>query len=139
MEGVAEKVANGMGTVGFVVAGTLIIIAWIFINGGVPYAEHTITALSHGGQYDPEPWILLNLIFSGVAFYTGALVIIAQKSEAKKNSARELAEAKHREEIAAENMQLLKSNTQLTVQIHRLAKIIVEAVPGAELPPETRR
>jgi len=127
-----------MGTVGFVVLGTGIIVAWIFINGGVPYVVHTVAALSHGGQFDPEPWILLNLIFSGVAFYTGALVIIAAKAEAKKNAARELADAKHREELAAENLRLLKSNTQLTVQIHRLAKIICKAMPGAELPDETR-
>lgn len=134
MERVAEKVASGMGTVQFVVIGTLIILGWVFLNGAVPYVEHTVSAVTKGGQYDPEPWILLNLIFSGVAFYTGALVIIAQKSEAKKNAARELAEAKHREELADENMKLLRSNTALTVQIHRLAKVIVNAVPGAELP-----
>lgn len=127
-----------MGTVGFVVASVLIIVAWVFVNHGVHFAAESVRGLQTGKGYDPPPFILLNLFFSAVAFFTGALVIIAAKAEAKKSRARELADAKHREELAAENLRLLKSNTQLTVQIHRLAKIIVEAVPGAELPAETR-
>jgi uncharacterized membrane protein len=70
-----------MGTVQFVVIGSLIILGWVFANGAVHYMETTWKALEHGGQFDPEPWILLNLIFSGVAFYTGAPVIIAQKAQ----------------------------------------------------------
>ena len=80
MERVAENVASGMGTVQFVVVGSLIILGWVFINGAVKYLEATGKAITKGGEFDPEPWILLNLIFSGVAFSTGALVIIAQKA-----------------------------------------------------------
>jgi integrase len=69
--------------------------AWVFINGAVKYLESTGKALSKGGEFDPEPWILLNLIFSGVAFYTGALVIIAQKAQTRTNKANEEAAAKH--------------------------------------------
>ena len=65
MERVAEGVASGMGTVAFVVIGSLIILGWVLINGAIPYFEHTFTALAKGGQFDREPWILLNLIFSG--------------------------------------------------------------------------
>ena len=89
MERVAEGVASGMGTVAFVVIGSLIILGWVLINGAIPYLEHTFTAISKGGQFDPEPWILLNLIFSGVAFYTGALVIIAQKAQTRTDVANE--------------------------------------------------
>jgi uncharacterized membrane protein len=76
MERMSENVASGMGTVQFVLIGSLVILAWVLINGAVKYLESTGKALSKGGEFDPEPWILLNLIFSGVAFYTGALVII---------------------------------------------------------------
>jgi uncharacterized membrane protein len=60
MERMAETVASGMGTVQFVLIGSLIILGWVFMNGAAPYLSNTATALSHGGEFDPEPWILLN-------------------------------------------------------------------------------
>jgi uncharacterized membrane protein len=122
MERVAEGVASGMGTVQFVVIGSLIILGWVFANGAVHYLSTTIKALEHGGQFDPEPWILLNLIFSGVAFYTGALVIIAQKAQTRTDQANEEAAAKHRDELAQSQTDLLTKNTDLTEQIHTLSE-----------------
>jgi uncharacterized membrane protein len=122
MERVAERVASGMGTVQFVVIGSLIILGWVFANGAVHYVTGTVKALEHGHQFDPEPWILLNLIFSGVAFYTGALVIIAQKAQTRTDKANEEAAAKHRDELADFQAKLLQHNTDVTVQIHSLAE-----------------
>jgi uncharacterized membrane protein len=122
MERMAETVASGMGTVQFVIIGSLIILGWIFANGAVHYAETTLKALEHGGQFDPEPWILLNLIFSGVAFYTGALVIIAQKAQTRTDKANEEAAARHRDELAKFQNDLLQKNTDLTEQIHTLTE-----------------
>jgi uncharacterized membrane protein len=122
MERLAEKTASGMGTVQFVVIGSVIIIGWVLINNAIPYAEETIKHLAKGKPFDPVPWILLNLIFSGVAFYTGALVIIAQKAEGKKNNVREAADAKHREELASAQTELLQKNTEVTEQIHTLTE-----------------
>ncbi len=124
MERMAEAVASAMGTVQFVVIGSVIILGWVLANGAVHYAETTWRALQHGGQFDPEPWILLNLIFSGVAFYTGALVIIAQKAQTRTDKANEEAAAKHRDELAQFQSGLLTKKTDLTEQIHTLtAKI----------------
>jgi uncharacterized membrane protein len=122
MERVAEWVASAMGTVQFVVIGSLIIVAWVFANGAITYIEHTAKALAHGGQFDPEPWILLNLIFSGVAFYTGALVIIAQKAQTRTDKANEEASARHRDELSKYQSDMLQQNTDLTKQIHALAE-----------------
>ncbi len=122
MERMAEAVASGMGTVQFVVIGSAIILGWVFANGAVHYIETTIKALEHGGQFDPEPSILLNLIFSGVAFYTGALVIIAQKAQTRTDKANEEAAAKHRDELAQFQSDLLTKNTDLTEQIHTLSE-----------------
>jgi uncharacterized membrane protein len=83
--------------------------------------EATFRHLAHGNQFDPEPWILLNLIFSGVAFYTGALVIIAQKAQTRTDKANEEASARHRDEISQSQTDLLTQNTQLTEQIHEMA------------------
>jgi uncharacterized membrane protein len=122
MERVAEGVASGMGTVAFVVIGSAIILAWVLINGAIPYLSDAVNKLASGKQYDPEPWILLNLIFSGVAFYTGALVIIAQKAQTRTDKANEEANAKHREEISGLQTDLLQQNTDLTKQIHAIAQ-----------------
>jgi uncharacterized membrane protein len=122
MERMAETVASGMGTVQFVLIGSLIILGWVFINGAAHYLSDTATALSRGGQFDPEPWILLNLIFSGVAFYTGALVIIAQKAQTRTDKANEEAASRHRDELAQLQTDLLKKNTDLTEQIHTLSE-----------------
>jgi uncharacterized membrane protein len=121
MERMAEGVASGMGTVAFVLIGSTIIIGWVLINGAVPYLRHMVDAIGRGGQFDPEPWILLNLIFSGVAFYTGALVIIAQKAQTRTDRANEEAAARHRDEINQAQADLLQQNTDLTKEIHELA------------------
>ena len=138
MERMAEGVASGMGTVAFVVIGSLIILGWVLINGAIPYLQHTFTALSKGGQFDPEPWILLNLIFSGVAFYTGALVIIAQKAQTRTDVANEKASAAHREELSQAQTALLQQNTDLTKEIHEIAaqlKTLTEEVHTATCRP----
>ena len=130
-----------MGTVAFVVIGSAIILAWVLINGAIPYLQHTFTHLSHGKQFDPEPWILLNLIFSGVAFYTGALVIIAQKAQTRTDKANETAAATHRDELSQAQTDLLQQNTDLTKQIHRAggaAEGPHRAGPRRDLPAERR-
>lgn len=121
MERVAESAASGMGTVAFVVIGSATILGWVLVNGAVAYLEHTVSHIVHGKEFDAEPWILLNLIFSGAAFYTGALVIIAQKAQTRTGKANEEASAKHREELSRSQTELPQQNTDLTKEIHDLA------------------
>ena len=122
MERMSEKVASGMGTVPFLIISSVLILGWVFANGAVHYVHATLHAIGHGNQFDPEPWILLNLIFSAVAFFTGALVIIAQKAQTRTDKANEEAAAKHRDELAQFQTDLLQKNTDLTTQIHTLAE-----------------
>lgn len=121
-ERASEKVATGMGTVQFVLISTAIIAAWVVANHVFKFLSESYHGLLNGKGFDPAPFILLNLVFSMVAFYTGALVIIAQKAQAKKANAAELADAKHREELAAEQKALLTQNTDLTRQVARLTE-----------------
>jgi uncharacterized membrane protein len=122
MERMSEKVASGMGTVPFLIVSTVLILGWVFANGAVHYINATVHAVAHGNQFDPEPWILLNLIFSAVAFFTGALVIIAQKAQTRTDKANEEAAAKHRDELAKFQTDLLQQDTDLTKQVHTLAE-----------------
>jgi uncharacterized membrane protein len=122
MERVSEAVASGMGTVTFLVASSALILAWVFVNHLVQFLSASWHGLLDGKGFDPAPFILLNLMFSAVAFYTGALVIIAQKAQTRTDKANEEASATHREELSQTHADLLAKNTELTEQIHTLAE-----------------
>ena len=122
MERVSEGVASGMGTVGFLVISSAVIVAWVLTNHVIHFLSNSWTGLLNGKGFDPAPFILLNLVFSAVAFYTGALVIIAQKAQTRTDRANEEAAAKHRDELAQFQTDLLQQNTRLTEQIHVLTE-----------------
>ncbi|HTW42063.1 MAG TPA: DUF1003 domain-containing protein [Solirubrobacteraceae bacterium] len=122
MERVSEAVASGMGTVGFLVVSSAIIIAWVLSNHVIHFLSESWKGLLDGKGFDPAPFILLNLVFSAVAFYTGALVIIAQKAQTRTDKANEEAAAKHRDELGQFQTDLLQRNTDLTEQIHTLSE-----------------
>ncbi len=120
MERVSEAVARGMGSVAFLIISSGVIIAWMLLNHVVSFVGNSWTGLLDGKGFDPAPFILLNLVFSAVAFYTGALVIIAQKAQTRTDHANEVGGAIHREELARTQSELLERNTALTEQIHAL-------------------
>jgi uncharacterized membrane protein len=122
MERVSEAVASGMGTVSFLIVSSTIILGWVLSNNGIRFLARSWTGLLNGKGFDPAPFILLNLVFSAVAFYTGALVIIAQKAQTRTDRANEEAAAQHREELGQFQTELLQKNTDLTEQIHALAE-----------------
>jgi len=122
MERVSEAVASGMGTVAFLVCSSTVILAWVLANHVIQFLGNSWHGLLNGSGFDPAPFILLNLLFSAVAFYTGALVIIAQKAQTRTDKANEEASAKHRDELSQYQSDLLQKNTDLTEQIHSLAE-----------------
>jgi uncharacterized membrane protein len=134
MERVSEAVASGMGTVGFLLVSSGVIAAWVLSNHVIHFLSNSWTGLLNGSGFDPAPFILLNLVFSAVAFFTGALVIIAQKAQTRTDKANEEAAAKHRDELAQFQTDLLQKNTDLTEQIHTLSQklsILTEEVHEA--------
>jgi uncharacterized membrane protein len=126
MERVAEGVASCMGTVAFLIVSSTIILGWVLSNHVVHFLSNSWTGLLNGSGFDPAPFILLNLVFSAVAFYTGALVIIAQKAQTRTDKANEEAAAKHRDELAEYQTNLLQQNTELTQHIHTLSERLSE-------------
>jgi uncharacterized membrane protein len=101
----ADRIAEGIGTTTFLIGALVVIVLWLAVNGGVDYFSGAFQAVLHGRKFDPPEWILLNLVFSFEAFFTGSLVVLAQKAQAKRGRAREEAEATHREELAVEAKQ----------------------------------
>src|SRR3954451_24163740 len=72
----AERLARFLGTGRYLAAQTVIVIAWIFLNG---------FGIAH--HWDPYPFILLNLAFSTQAAYAAPLILLAQNRQADRDRA----------------------------------------------------
>jgi uncharacterized membrane protein len=75
-------------------------------------------------RWDPYPFILLNLAFSTQAAYPAPLILLAQTRQADRDKAIEISTAKHRDELATGQTNLLEENTRLTEQVAKLAREI---------------
>ncbi len=111
----AERVARFFGTPHYLISQTVIVIAWILANGVLLVAN-----------FDPYPFILLNLAFSLQAAYAAPLILLAQTRQAERDKAWSDADAKHREELALNTLTLLQQNTALTEEVERLSKQVHE-------------
>ncbi|HTA12272.1 MAG TPA: hypothetical protein VK765_02535, partial [Solirubrobacteraceae bacterium] len=61
MERLSESVASGMGTVGFLLVSSTVILAWVLSNHVLHFLEQSWKGLLNGSGFDPAPFILLNL------------------------------------------------------------------------------
>jgi uncharacterized membrane protein len=66
----SERIARYLGTGRFLAIQTLLVLVWIGLN---------LTAVL--GQWDPYPFILLNLAFSTQAAYAAPLILLAQNRQ----------------------------------------------------------
>lgn len=72
----ADRVAAIVGSWAFLVIQTLVLVVWIAVNLGW---------LLHLRAWDPYPFILLNLILSFQAAYTGPIVTMVQNRQSQKD------------------------------------------------------
>ena len=70
----ADYVANGMGSWGFIIGQTLIVAAWMVLNF-VAFINH----------WDPYPFILLNLLFSTQAAYSAPIIMMSQNRQSERD------------------------------------------------------
>jgi uncharacterized membrane protein len=96
---------------------SLIVVAWIIVN-----------AVAWKAQWDPYPFILLNLAFSTQAAYAAPLILLAQTRQAQRDQAHAEAGAKHTQHLSEQQIKLIEENTRLTEEIHKLSSEIHEKV-----------
>jgi uncharacterized membrane protein len=122
----AESFARFFGTPTFLIAQTLVVVAWISLNGAGVIS------------WDIYPFILLNLGFSLQAAYAAPLILLAQTRQADRDKALADADARHREALAQASLErqsiaekqgdqlhtLLEANTALTQQNQDLTQRI---------------
>ena len=125
----AEHAARFFGTPQYIIGQTIVVIIWIAIN-----------SIGLALDWDPYPFILLNLAFSTQAAYAAPLILLAQTRQAERDKiAMDKAERRHDEterravqRVSAlktetdKLQQLLQSNTDLT----RQDKELTEQVAG---------
>lgn len=112
-ERAADVMRNGMGSWTFVGTFFAVMILWAGIN--TLYLSRVI----NGNEFDPFPYILLNLFLSMLAGVQAAALLIAAKRQDAISS-----------ELALHDDQLLTKNTDLTTEIHGFAR---EAAARTEL------
>jgi uncharacterized membrane protein len=107
----AERLARVFGTPQYLISQTVVVVAWIIANGVILLA-----------QFDPYPFILLNLAFSLQAAYAAPLILLAQTRQADRDKTWSAADAQHREALAQNTLRLLQQNTELTLQVATLSQ-----------------
>ena len=73
-----------------------------------------LNSLAISFEWDPYPFILLNLAFSTQAAYAAPFILLAQTRQADRDKAHQEAATKHRDELAATQLDLLEENTAET-------------------------
>jgi uncharacterized membrane protein len=117
-EMLADKIASSIGSWTFLVVQTAAVITWLLLN---------IYGFVH--RWDPFPFILLNLLFSVQAAYTGPVLLLAGNRQAQKDRLTLEHAAYEADKADDQNVQILKAiekNTEVTLQVLRHVESLVE-------------
>jgi uncharacterized membrane protein len=134
----AERFARFFGTPRFIIGQTVLVVLWIAANSA-----------AFAFQWDPYPFILLNLAFSTQAAYAAPLILLAATRQAERDKVRDSLLQKHHDDeirrqqdfearqtevlareraMGEQHLQMLAQNTKLTEQIVRLTSELHQAV-----------
>ncbi len=80
---VADQVASIVGSWAFIIIQTVLLVAWMVVNVWLAVMIATRPGFLHA--WDPYPFILLNLVLSFQAAYTGPVVMMSQNRQNEKD------------------------------------------------------
>jgi uncharacterized membrane protein len=101
-ERMADGVAKGMGSWGFIILQTLFVMAWMGLN-----------ILGIARHWDSYPFILLNLLFSTQAAYAAPIIMMAQNRDAERDRL-------HAEADYETNRKAKEEIEQLQIKLNRI-------------------
>lgn len=107
----ADGVVSALGSWRFLIAQTVIVLAWITAN---------VWLLRH--PFDPYPLILLNLVFSTQAAYASPLILMAGNRAARRD--------RQRDDLEAAEVAGLYQINQEQIEILRLLRQLVKEEPS---------
>jgi uncharacterized membrane protein len=130
-ERLADSIAAGIGSWRFLIIQSVAVVLWVTLNI-VGFVNH----------WDPFPFILLNLLFSVQAAYTGPVLLLAGNRQAQKDRLT-LEHAAHEADKAdRQNVQILRAiehNTEVTLQILRHVESLVEGHMAEDVAKQTEQ
>lgn len=116
-EKLADQVAAGMGSWKFIVIQTLIVIVWMALN-----------VIGIAFQWDPFPFILLNLLFSTQAAYAAPIIMMSQNRQSDRDRAQAKADyetnVRAKEEIEELQTRLARIEDEKLDQIFKMLQEI---------------
>jgi uncharacterized membrane protein len=117
-EMLADKIAAGIGSWKFLIIQTCAVLVWLTLN--------IIGLVRH---WDPFPFILLNLLFSVQAAYTGPVLLLAGNRQSQKDRLTLEHAAYEADKADEQNVEILKAiekNTEVTLSILRHVEVLIE-------------
>jgi uncharacterized membrane protein len=116
-ERLADKIASGIGSWTFLIVQTFAVTCWVVLN-----------IFGFVNHWDPFPFILLNLLFSVQAAYTGPVLLLAGNRQAQKDRLTLEHAATEADKVDQQNVQILRAierNTEVTIQILKHVESLV--------------
>ena len=113
-ERLADRIASGIGSWTFLIVQTILVGLW------VSYNTYFAIKWFHRQPFDSFPLILLNLLFSVQAAYTGPVLLLAGNRQAQKDRLtleHAASEADRTDTRTREILTEIKNNTDLTLKI----------------------
>jgi uncharacterized membrane protein len=117
-EMLADRIASGIGSWTFLIVQTAAVLTWLMLN---------IYGFVH--RWDPFPFILLNLLFSVQAAYTGPVLLLAGNRQSQKDRLtleHAAYEADKADEQNVEILRAIEKNTEVTLSILRHVEVLIE-------------
>jgi len=124
-ERVADAVAKFGGSWPFIFLFLGLIAAWMVLN------TLLLARVIHHKQFDPYPYIALNLMLSAMAGLQAPIIMMSQNRAAARDKAlagHHYVESQKMEELVVSQRKLLEANTDLKRQVHDLAVQIHQVV-----------
>ncbi len=128
-EMLADRIAAGIGSWVFLIVQTCAVLVWVLIN-----------VIGMIKRWDPFPFILLNLLFSVQAAYTGPVLLLAGNRQSQKDRLTLEHAAFEAEKADDQNVQILlaiEKNTEMTLRILKQCEQLVENVAEGKTTPKS--
>ena len=111
---IADRVTAFIGSWRFIAIQTVIFLIWIAGNVYLVF------------NFDPYPFILLNLAFATQAAYAGPLILVASNRQASRDRLTLEHAATETDLAEQQNEQLLRGSAEIVDRIERLEKLILQ-------------
>src|SRR4030081_3331590 len=121
-ERLADRISAGIGSWTFLIVQSFLVLCWVLGNIILTIIQ------KESNHWDPYPFILLNLLFSVQAAYTGPVLLLAGNRQTQKDRLTLEHAAEEAEKADDQNVEILKAiekNTEVTIQILRHVEALV--------------